>query len=98
MKNLLKNFLKGHKYISAKKKRSKTSNETELRNWRYGEFKKHSKNNHIDQLVLGHNLTDRIESTFLNLLRGSNLNGFIGMQIQETHHLLPKIQVLRPIL
>ena len=91
-------FFEGTQIHISKKKRSKTSNETELRNWRYGEFKKHSKNNHIDQLVLGHNLTDRIESTFLNLLRGSNLNGFIGMQIQETHHLLPKIQVLRPIL
>lgn len=49
-------------------------------------------------MVFGHNLTDRIESTLLNLLRGANLNGFLAMQIQETHHLLPGTQIVRPIL
>ena len=72
--------------------------ETELRNRRYWAFKTAAKKCAIDQLVFGHNLTDRIESTFLNLLRGANLNGFIAMQYQETHHLLPWIEVLRPIL
>lgn len=72
--------------------------ETELRNWRYGEFHSAVKKYDIDTLILGHNLTDRIESTFLNLLRGANLNGFIAMQYQETHHLLPGSTVLRPIL
>jgi tRNA(Ile)-lysidine synthase len=55
-------------------------------------------------LVFGHNLTDRIESTFLNLLRGANLNGFLAMQVQEDHHLLSGLsaeigtKVLRPLL
>ena len=94
----IKNFFVGTQIYISKKKMSKKSTETELRKWRYGEFKKQSKKNNINQLVFGHNLTDRIESTFLNLLRGSNLNGFIAMQTQESHHLLPGIQVLRPIL
>lgn len=91
-------FFEGTQIIICKRTDNKKNTEAELRNWRYGEFKKQGKKYHIDQLVLGHNLTDRIESTFLNLLRGANLNGFIGMQIQETHHLLPGIQILRPIL
>ncbi len=94
----IKKFFAGTQIYISKKTRSKKSTETELRKRRYGEFKKYGKKNNIDQLVFGHNLTDRIESTFLNLLRGSNLNGFIAMQTQETHHLLPEIQVLRPIL
>jgi len=77
---------------------NKKATESQLRNWRYGEFKKQIKKHHIDQLVFGHNLTDRIESTLLNLLRGANLNGFLAMQIQETHHLLPGTQIVRPIL
>ena len=94
----IKNFFEWTQISISKKIGSKNSTETELRKRRYGEFKKQSKKNHINQLVLWHNLTDRIESTLLNLLRGSNLNGFIAMQTQETHHLLPGIQVLRPIL
>lgn len=91
-------FFEGTQLIVAKRTSKKSGTETELRNWRYGEFKKQIKINNIDQLVFGHNLTDRIESTFLNLLRWANLNGFVAMQTQETHHLLPWIQVLRPIL
>ncbi len=80
------------------RKWTKKWSETELRKRRYDEFKKQAKKYAIDQFVFGHNLTDRIESTFLNLLRGANLNGFIAMQSQEPHHLLWDIQVLRPIL
>lgn len=78
-------------------KKGKTT-EAELRNRRYGEFKKHAKKEHIDQIVFGHNLTDRIENTFLNLLRGANMNGFLAMQEQEAHHLIPNVKILRPIL
>ncbi len=96
--NFIRNFFEGTQLIIVKRARNKNHTETELRNWRYGEFKKQTKKYAIDQLIFGHNLTDRIESTFLNLLRGANLNGFIAMQVQEEHHLLPWIQILRPIL
>jgi tRNA(Ile)-lysidine synthase TilS/MesJ len=59
--------------------------EENLRNRRYAELKKQK----ADFVVLGHNLSDRIESTFLNLLRGAGLRGFSSMQFSESHHLLP---------
>lgn len=95
-------FFEGTQTIIVKRQSTKNSknknNEAELRKRRYEAFKKQTKKHNIDQLIFGHNLTDRIESTFLNLLRGANLNGFVAMQEQETHHLLPNIQILRPIL
>lgn len=91
-------YFEGTQFIIVKRKNNKKGSEAELRNRRYGEFKKQIKIHDINQLIFGHNLTDRIESTFLNLLRGANLNGFIAMQTQETHHLLPGVQILRPIL
>lgn len=94
----IRTFFEGTQVSIVKRASNKKSSETQLRNRRYEEFKKQIKKYAIDQLVFGHNLTDRIESTFLNLLRGANLNGFLTMQIQEEHHLLPGTQVLRPIL
>jgi len=91
-------FFEGTQLIITKRVSKKHGTEAELRNRRYGEFKKYAKKQNIDQIIFWHNLTDRIESTFLNLLRGANMNGFIAMQVQEPHHLLPWIQVLRPIL
>lgn len=91
-------FFEGTQLIVVKRTSNKKNTEAELRNRRYGEFKTYAKKQHIDQLIFGHNLTDRIESTFLNLLRGANLNGFIAMQVQEQHHLLPGINVLRPLI
>lgn len=91
-------FFEGTQVIIIKRSSNKKWNEAELRNRRYGEFKKQIKKYDIDQMIFGHNLTDRIESTFLNLLRGSNLNGFLAMKTQEPHHLLWGIKVLRPIL
>lgn len=91
-------FFEGTQLIVTKRTNKKKITEAELRNRRYREFKIYTKKHYIDQLIFWHNLTDRIESTFLNLLRGANLNGLLAMQEQETHHLLWWIQVLRPIL
>ena len=93
----IKKFLEWTQTIIVKRNTNKKSNEGELRTWRYQEFKLQIKKHKIHKLILGHNLTDRIESTFLNLLRWSNINGFIAMQMQEQHHLLPETQILRPI-
>jgi len=97
--NFIREFFEGTQSIIVKRATiNDKKNETQLRDRRYGEFRKQTTKHHIDRLVFGHNLTDRIESTLLNLLRGANLNGFLAMQTQETHHLLPETQVLRPIL
>lgn len=93
----IKKFLEWIQTIIVKRDTNKKSNEGQLRTWRYQEFKLQIKKHKIHKLILGHNLTDRIESTFLNLLRWSNINGFIAMQMQEQHHLLPDTQILRPI-
>jgi tRNA(Ile)-lysidine synthetase-like protein len=84
----IRKFFEGIQLIIVKRASKKKDTEAELRNRRYGEFKTYAKIYHINQLIFGHNLTDRIESTFLNLLRGANLNGFLAMQVQEAHHLL----------
>lgn len=94
----IKKFFEGTQIHISKRKSDTKHTEAELRNRRYGEFKKEIKKQHIDRLVFGHNLTDRIESTFLNLLRGANLNGFVAMQETEQHHLLPGTQIWRPLL
>ena len=54
--------------------------------------------NSIDTLLTGHNLTDRIESSLLNMLRGCGINGFLAMQIAEKHDLLDGKIILRPLL
>ncbi|MEI7919458.1 MAG: tRNA lysidine(34) synthetase TilS [bacterium] len=95
---LIKNFFVGTNTIIVTRPSNKKASEAELRNWRYGEFKTHTKQQNIAYLIFGHNLTDRIESTFLNLLRGANLNGFLAMNSEETHHLLGDTKVLRPLL
>ena len=91
-------FFEKTQLIVTKRTSKKKATESELRTRRYSEFKKHIQKKNIDQIIFGHNLTDRIESTFLNLLRGANLNGFLAMQTQENHHLLPGTKVFRPLL
>jgi tRNA(Ile)-lysidine synthase len=49
-------------------------------------------------LMLGHHLEDRIESTFLNTIRGAGLKGFLNMQTLQSHPLVPNMQVGRPLL
>jgi len=95
---LIKNFFGETNTSIVKRPSNKKASEAELRARRYKEFTTYTKKQHIDYLIFGHNLTDRIESTFLNLLRGANLNGFLAMTSEETHHLLENTKVLRPLL
>jgi tRNA(Ile)-lysidine synthase TilS/MesJ len=46
-------------------------------------------------LLLGHTLTDRVETTVLNALRGSHISGFVNMRAVDTSH---GLTVLRPLL
>ncbi len=77
-----------------------TKNTTEgiLRKRRYSMFLEYAKQHNITTIILGHNLTDRIETTLLNLLRWAHMQWFLAMKTKEYHHLLPGIQVYRPLL
>jgi len=72
--------------------------ERELRLRRYAQFSQVCEEVNADFLVLGHHLTDRVETTFLNLLRGAGLAGFVWMKYCDDHHLLETTKVLRPLL
>lgn len=91
-------------YITRKQlhivKREENNNNTEasLRKWRYSEIKKYMQKNQISYLITGHHLSDRIESTFLNLLRWCGIDWFISMQkIQNNSHLIDG-KIIRPLL
>lgn len=72
--------------------------ENNLRQWRYGEFQKIVDQNNIDFVMTGHNLTDRIESSFMNMFRGAGLNGFLSMRFLDTNSLLQNVSIIRPLL
>lgn len=73
--------------------------ENSLRNRRYFQFSSLQKSTKASYIFLGHHLNDRVESTFLNLMRGAWVNGFLNMREVENHHLLPdECKVCRPLL
>jgi len=75
------------------------NDENSLRNRRYYQFSSLQKSTKASYIFLGHHLNDRVESTFLNLMRGAWINGFLNMREVENHHLLPdECKVCRPLL
>ena len=91
-------FLSGCRVEMVTKKTDLTKHtEESLRKRRYQSFAILAKKYKAEGLLLGHNLTDRIETSFLNLLRGAHLKGFLAMGEKEKHHLLP-CEVMRPLL
>ncbi len=60
------------------------------RNKRYEWFDQLSKKRHFDYIVTGHNLNDKMETFFINLMRGTGLNGLLS--IRNTG------KILRPLL
>ena len=79
--------------------KSLPEDENSLRNRRYSQFSLLQKSTKASYVFLGHHLNDRAESTFLNLMRGAWINGFLNMRKIESHHLLPNnCKVCRPLL
>jgi len=73
--------------------------ENSLRNRRYSQFSSLQKLIWASYVFLGHHLNDRVESSFLNLMRWSGINGFLNMHHVDKHHLLPDDSlVCRPLL
>lgn len=93
----IEDFFKWYNLSIKKRKNDTKPTENNLRKWRYEEIKKESDKKQIDFILFGHNLTDRIESSFMNILRWCSLQWFKSMQFHEKHHILKK-SVLRPLI
>jgi len=94
----VREFFKNTNLFVVEKPKEIKNTESNLRHWRYEEFNKIVKENKVDYVVFWHNLTDRIESSFLNLLRWAWLRWFVSMKFVEDHHLIHWARILRPIL
>ena len=92
-------FFSGLDFHLFERKVLKNNDENSLRNRRYSQFSSLQELTKSSFVFLGHHLNDRVESTFLNLMRGSGINGFLNMHELENHHLLPNdCKVCRPLL
>ncbi len=67
--------------------------ENSLRKARYNFYKKYVQGS--DFLLLGHNLTDRIETSFLNIYRGCGLRWFVNMKFFSQKQ---NLKILRPLI
>ena len=95
----MESFFSGLDFHLFERKNLENNDENSLRNWRYSQFSSLQKSKAASFVFLGHHLNDRVESTFLNLMRGSGINGFVNMHEVEMHHLLPNdCKVCRPLL
>lgn len=63
---------------------SKWLSETKLRDMRHHFFDEVMKDSQATKLFLGHNITDRIETTILHMVRGSQLQWFLSIKPQTT--------------
>lgn len=92
-------FFSGLDFHLFERKDLENNDENSLRNRRYSQFSSLQESTKSEFVFLGHHLNDRVESTFLNLMRGSGINGFLNMHEIEEHHLLPDgCKVCRPLL
>lgn len=94
----LQDFFHQYNFIVFERVGNASANEESLRARRYEQFSRFMREKSIEVLLIGHNLTDRIEGTVLNMLRGCGIKGFVGMKRIEEHILLDGKQVLRPLL
>ena len=92
-------FFSGLDFHLYERDKSLPEDENSLRNRRYSQFSSLQKSTKSSYIFLGHHLNDRVESTFLNLMRGAWINGFLNMREVENHHLLPnECKICRPLL
>jgi tRNA(Ile)-lysidine synthase len=67
--------------------------QTFARNARYAFFEKVSAENQIDTILTAHHMDDSIESFFINLLRGTGLDGLTGIPVKRDNIIRPLLQV-----
>lgn len=72
--------------------------EADMRKRRYQQILKTAKKYHTPVIAIGHNLTDRIESAFINMLRGCSIQWLTSLKPEEKNHpLLPWHTIIRPL-
>jgi len=99
-KEFLKKYFSNKNLIIFERDTSKYPNENEesLRERRYSEFSTFCKKNNIKYLCLWHNLTDRIETSFMNMIRWCGIKWFKNMNLEDTNQYFENTKILRPLL
>lgn len=74
--------------------------EDKARNWRYLKIIEIACEHNYKSIVTGHTGTDRAETMFINLTRGSGCGGLHSLQWKRSHVInnMKKIQIIRPLL
>ncbi len=72
--------------------------ENNLRKWRHSVFVEYAQKTSSKYLFLWHNLTDRFETTILNMSRWCYLNWFLSMKLVDSHFLDQNIKIVRPLI
>lgn len=93
----IKDFFKWTNLIVNTRKNKQTNTENNLRNRRYKQIKQIAQKYNINLILFWHNLTDRIESSFMNMLRWCGIQWLQSMWTLQNHHLLDK-EVFRPLI
>lgn len=73
----------------------KISTQMAARDLRYGWFEELIKKNKFDYLLTAHHLNDNIETFFINLLRGSGINGLKGIIPKSGKKIRPLLFAIR---
>jgi tRNA(Ile)-lysidine synthase len=81
-------------------KTKKLSLEHAARKVRYSFFEQTCKKHNCNKIALAHHLDDHVETVFLNLLRGTEPKGLIGITLKRNlkENSKLKIEVVRPLL
>ena len=79
-------------------KENKKSTETIGREERYAFFNEILKKYNANKIAVAHNLDDTVETTFMNLMRGSGINGLIGIKYTNGNIIRPLLDVSRNII
>lgn len=78
--------------------KNQAKTESSMRERRYEHIQKTAKKYNTKIIAFGHNLTDRIESAFINMLRGCGIQGLTSLkEIENNHPLLPNHTIYRPL-
>lgn len=92
-----KNIPFEYKKIDVEKIASETKESTETvgRKIRYDFFSEVASKYNANKIAVAHNLDDSVETTFMNLIRGTGINGLIGIKYKNKNIIRPLLNVSR---